>query len=339
MSIKLEEKELAIKLRKEYDDKAKEIAKLDDLTLEWFNAIDENRKLFYKAIKHERSFLDSLPEDLKEEFNSKNGFEKKDFSNNTYNYHPYVTDYNRKNYIDVLTSMSGKTKEEIIEIVKNKMAAGMDETEAYRTAFKELPLRKDKFFIALDLETASPSEVDLRGKFDFGARTEIIEIGYLKVSLDEEKNFTPLHYSELFGVHKDLFDTNGTGLVEVHNITKEMVEGKDRFIENDEAQLALYHILKNCVLVAHNARFEIGQLSHHLKGFNKLYKSGNLEILDTMHVSKFYMPENERNTNECFVESTGGQYENAHRAYDDAVMSFNSLMRLKGLSEFEKKEF
>lgn len=220
-----------------------------------------------------------------------------------------------------MSAISGKTIEQIIK-VRDKLK-NMTELEAYRYIMERVPLRTDKPIIALDLEAASPSLRDMNNKFDFGPRTEIIEVGYIKVWPDGKVKT----YSKLFGIDPNLIKTNGTGREDVHNISPKDIKGLTRFVDDLEAQKEIYNDLKDSILLAHNARYEKGQLSHSLRGFNKLLKENRLEIIDTMHLSQFFMPQNENNTNEAFVTNTGGKYEEAHRAFADALMSLNAFMR------------
>lgn len=319
----------AIELRKEYEQEAEEISKLDNTSNEWFDRIDKNRKLFFRALVKEYKFLDFLNEEQLEKFNEKRMGKTRSLNAN-FNFHPNVENWNRKNYLQVLTSMTGASKERIIHLRDTRLK-DKTETEAYRIMFNNFPLNLDRPIVALDLEAASPKLRDMYGQFDFGPRTEIIEVGYVKIWPDGKIK----KYSKLFGVDENLLKTNGTGREDVHNISVDEIKNLTRFVDDLEAQKEIYNDLKDCVFVAHNSRYELNQLTHSLRGFAKLKKDNRITILDTMHVSQCYMPENENNTNEVFVTNTGGKYENAHRAYSDALMSLNALFRLKGIKEIE----
>jgi len=78
--------------------------------------------------------------------------------------------------------------------VRDKLE-NMTELEAYRYIMERIPLRTDEPIVALDLEAASPSLRDMNNKFDFGPRTEIIEVGYIKVWPDGKvKNRVPQEF-------------------------------------------------------------------------------------------------------------------------------------------------
>lgn len=327
----LEYRNEAIKLREEYEQRARELKKLDDTTKEWFDGIDENRKLFFKALLPEYKFLSYLNDKQMAIFTeSRMGKPKK--NNPNYNFHPEIDDYNRSNCLNLMCAISGKSIKQIIK-VRGKLT-NMTELEAYRYIMERLPLRNDKPIIALDLEAASPSLRDMKSKFDFGPRTEIIEVGYIKVWPDGKIK----KYSKLFGVDPNLLETNGTGREDIHNISPEDIKDLPRFVDDLEAQKEIYNDLKDSILLAHNARYEKGQLSHSLRGFNKLLKENRLEVIDTMHLSLFFMPQNENNTNEVFVTNTGGKYEEAHRAFADALMSLNAFMRYFNKPEIQIKK-
>ena len=313
------------KLLSEYYEDAEKLKQEDNSTDEWHKKVDENRRKFYKAKRMEYAYRELQPESLKE----KPKEEKKQRywgRGSSYNPHPDYNDKTKNDYLTVVSSYTGLSHEEIQSQMNNYKQNELSDTEAIREVFKNTPLRMDKPIVAIDLETNALPLEEMNGEFDRGPRSEIIEVGYCKIYPDgrvEEK-------SALYGVSEDLYEINGSGAVDVHNITPEDIKEKERFIGHSKDQEQLINDLKGSVMLAHNAQFEINQLGHSLKGFNKLLKDNEIEVLDTMNVSKYFMPENERNTNEVFVQNTGGKYENAHRALSDAKMSYNALMRLKG---------
>lgn len=251
-------------------------------------------------------------------------------SNKPYNYHPDIEGkIHTKNANAVLQSAYGLDEKTINEEIKKRKDEGMNQTEAYRDLWKNSEFRNDKSFVALDLETAGIRTQQV----DTGAYSTIIEVGYVKL---DDDNIS--HSSELYGVPDNLLKSHGTGAENIHGISPEMVEGKNTFIENKDAQKKVLDDLKGNVLIAHNARFEIQQLSHNLPGFKKAYDKGEIEVLDTRAVSQYFLPDAETNTNESFVKATGGEYHNAHRAYSDAVMSLNALRRMKNLPEIEEQD-
>lgn len=225
----LEYRNEAIKLREEYEQRAKELKNLDNTTKEWFDGIDENRKFFFKALLPEYKFLSYLNDKQLEKFiEYRMGKPRKE--NPNYNFHPEITDYNRSNCLNLMSAISGKTIEQIIK-VRDKLE-NMTELEAYRYIMERIPLRTDKPIVALDLEAASPSLRDMNNKFDFGPRTEIIEVGYIKVWPDGKVK----KFSKLFGVDPNLLETNGTGREDIHNISPNDIKDLPRFVDDLEAQ-------------------------------------------------------------------------------------------------------
>lgn len=250
-------------------------------------------------------------------------------SNKPYNYHPDIEGKSHtKNANKILQSAYGLDEKTITEEIKKRKDEGMTQTEAYRDLWNKSELRNDKNFVALDLETAGIRTTQV----DNGPYSTIIEVGYVKLDNDNVS-----HNSELYGVPNNLLKSHGTGAENVHGISPDMIKGKELFVNNKEHQKKILNDLKGNVLIAHNANFEIQQLSHNLPGFKKAYDNGEIEILDTRVVSQYFLPEAESNTNESFVKATGGEYRNAHRAYSDAVMSLNALRKMKNLPKIEEQ--
>lgn len=198
---------------------------------------------------------------------------------------------------------------------------GIDATTAYRRLWQTAPRRTDKPFVYLDLEAAAPE----LGEVDRGPYSEVIEVGWVK----EHPDGTVERHESLYGVHPDLLATDGTGAQHIHNISPEMVADRPRFVDDLDAQRELMAQLRGCVVVAHAAKYEDGQLGHNLRNWNFYRNRGDVEVLDTRAVSSYFMPDNPTNTNKAFVEATGGTYEGAHRALADAEMTRAALGRLK----------
>lgn len=297
---------------------------------EWFDTVQEAKNLRYRMSALAKERENYMTQDQLEEEREKSKLkERAKKTHDASFYHPEVLDDSmRRDISEVVTSFSGMSKEEFSQKVSELQASGLSDIDAARKMFAETPMRTDKPIVAIDLETAAPS---FAGIVDRGPSSSIIEVGYVKMypNGDVEKK------SYLCGVPDDLAATDGTGAEDIHHISLDMVDGKIPFVDDREKQRELYKDLHGSVLLAHNADFEKGQLSHNLRGFNQLVANGDVEILDTMNVNKYFNPETEDNTNKSFVESTGGTYEDAHRAFEDAMMSLNALLRLKGMKEVD----
>lgn len=314
-------------------DEAKAIGQKEGKSDKWFDKIEEGRQKMYDHIKSRRDYRELRTQEEKDNEEPYVRYNSHADPNNPYNFHPDVDDTTRWQYEQVITSYSGMSKDEVKAAVAEKMKAGLNETEAHRELFKEVPLRSDKPIIMIDIETSGFRDAEVLGKLDNGERSEILEVGYIVRYPDGSMK----KVSDIYKTDEKLTNLVGTGFEDVHHISvDEMNEkGLQRLADNTEKQREIHDDLKGAVMIAHNANFERARLSHNVRGVGKLFDNKEIEILDTMHVSKFYMPDNERNTNQSFVENTGGEYTGAHRAYQDAWMSTNALFRLKGEPELE----
>lgn len=151
----------------------------------------------------------------------------------------------------------------------------------------------ERGFVFLDLETSGMSPKS----------GHIIEIGAIR---DDGAIF-----NELYGVHDTHVEWNGTGMVEVHQITVEDIAGKPVFIDDDAAIEALREFVGNRVIVAHNAMFEKRWLSEIFPDF---------DYADTMHLFSAVVESAPNNKMSSLVAWAGLDYVNAHRAFADAKM-------------------
>lgn len=288
----------------------------------WFEMVQKEKEAVYKreCLHLERVAL--LSEKGREKFSPESLTPRKFTSSGDYNYHPEVdaTPKDEKAAFDALVAYSGRSPEVLSASIQEKIESGLSKTEAYRQVWNENELRKDKPIVSIDLEAASPKGSTV----DTGKYSSIIEVGYIKQMPDG----TTVKKNYLCGVPEDLEKTHGTGAEHIHNISVDMVKGKKVFVEDKERQRELLKDLDGSLIVAHNARYETTQFSHNLFGFNKLVSDGRVEVLDTRDVVKYYLPESPTNTNEDFVATTGGTYEGAHRAFEDASMTFEALKRM-----------
>lgn len=296
-------------------------------TDEWYGLSQKRKRLFYamKRAEYDRDVILGIDKTLEEQIKDSN--EALDaaaakWKTPDFDYHPDVTDKNEFEPRQAIASFSGLTENEVTERVSAHMDEGLTRTEAYRKVWDEVELRTDKPFVSIDLESAAPLD---QAWVDLGRNTSLIEVGYVKRYPDgtvEEKSY-------LCGVPDDLREVYGTGASHVHNITPEMVEGMTPFSEDPEQMKELLDDLRGSVMIAHNARYEKSQFSYNLQGFNKMVDDGDLEILDTKNVVKHFVEGAPTWSNQSFIETTGGTYENAHRALSDAQGTLAALMRHK----------
>lgn len=287
------------------------------------------KKARYDSLSPEMKIVDDRVQEMKtERENTKKArwFADQEAKNGIYNFHPDIDKNTGDQARQVITALSGLSAEEVNNMALAKMAEGKTITESFREVFAEVPLRTDKPIISVDIETAAPL---INGWVDKGPLSTIIQVGYVIRQPDGT-----LEKNEYFaGVPDDLMVSVGTGAEHVHHITPEMVAGLTPLTEMPEKQKEILEVFKGGVLLAHNAAFEVGQFTHSVPGFARSVKAGDIEILDTQQVSRFYCPQTTANTNEAFVVGTGGEYVKAHRALSDAEMSMNALLRTKGEKE------
>lgn len=318
--------EEAIKLEVQLLDKAASDTKGTD---GYFDAVQVIRKRAlekYKQRKHVETFVnkDKLEEVLAVKFPEKAPWK----GSSNYNFHPEISHKNFNfgvgNFISAYTGKPlGQVRGEIKEMrglagIPGRMSLH-EGTIAY---WNNQSVRTDKPIISLDLETANP--LDTGSLYDNGQLTYIIEFGAIKTYPDgrvERKDF-------LSGVPVEFADAHGTGYVDTHNISVDMVEGKPEFT-HESTQKEIMEFLDGSVVMAHNAYFERKQLTNSLRGFRDAVNKGNIEMMDTMQFCKFMVPEAERNSNEAFVEAAGLEYTGAHRAYNDAEMTLNAFNVLR----------
>lgn len=310
---------------KRFEKETKELEKQDGYLYsdEWFDRIQETKHLHYRTREIEVRMNELATQVAEAE--SQEG-SKSSSASSTYNYHPEITEKNQKAPLTVLSAFTGRGSADIHNEVNTLVQKGMTLTEAYRDIWNRSAIRTDKKIVSIDLETAAP-QVPGYG-VDMGGRSEIIEIGYV-LRTPDGKNTAK---ETMHGVPELLLKSDGTGAEAVHNISPEMVKGLTPLADDPEVQRRVLDDLNGSVLVAHNATFEKSQLTNGIRGFRSLLESGNIEILDTREVCKWFIPEAPNNTNQAFAESSGIEYENAHRALSDATMTLKALLGNKGVS-------
>lgn len=309
---------------------------------QWLARVLKRKSLYYRMLALEARRITFLPEEaaqaarqakedaLNSEKERNNVWFEGIKANGSFKIHPSMdTPATRRDAIRAVARFSGYSEESLEEDVARLEEDGMSATEAIRQLWALASPRTDKPLLSLDLEVAAPL---VRGRVDNGPYSTIIEVGWIKRYPDgtcESKSY-------LCGVPEDFLYAEGTGAQHIHNITPEMVKGRP-LLQDDQGRLQeILRELQECILVAHSAKFELGQLKHNIPGVAALIQEGKLEVLDTRDVCRFFVPETEDNTNRSFVEAAGGTYgAGAHRAYQDALMTLNALLAFKGHTPVE----
>ena len=196
----------------------------------------------------------------------------------------------------------------------NLVASGVDHHDAMMSMYNTVePADWKKDIVSIDLETSSSTE-----------RTgSIIEIG---ITRRNGKNEVLAEYNHRFGLRDDrILDINGTGFQEVHKIAPEDIRGKRPF-SDPEVQKEVMELLKGGVMLAHNKSYETKWLNQHLEGFHE----AKLPAIDTMHISRYQVPDSPNNKLESFSAHHGIPYVDAHSALPDAQMAVDALFNFMG---------
>jgi DNA polymerase III epsilon subunit family exonuclease len=153
-------------------------------------------------------------------------------------------------------------------------------------------------YVVIDLETTGLKKYD-----------RIVEVGVVK--LDPSGNIIE-NYSTL------IRPTIPMDATSIHGITEDMVRHAPT-METFYPQLL--RILDGCVLVAHNAKFEVNSLNRELKESGINFRLNN--FIDTLEVAKSLPLENNRLSN--LADYYGIPYLNPHEAFGDAVVTAQIL--------------
>lgn len=223
--------------------------------------------------------------------------------------------------IDSLSAFSGISVRELLEQVYFIMETEkVSRHTATQKLYLSLEKRQDKPFVYLDFETAARDVEDI-GTVDQGHYSEIIEVGYIK----QYPNGTSEENTFLLDMDETLKELAGTGAEHIHNISPDMIAGKQKF-SDPEIQEKMQEVLWDSVIVAHSAVFEDIQLTWNLRNYAMERSHGNIEVLDSKIMTAVFIHTENGNRNQDLVEVTGLQYgDDAHRALADAKMTMNAL--------------
>lgn len=194
------------------------------------------------------------------------------------------------------------------------VASGADHHDAMMSLYNSVdPAQWKKDIVSIDLETSNTTE-----------RTgSIIEIG---ITRRNGKNEVVAEYSHRFGLRDErILDINGTGMQDVHKIAPEDIRGKRPFT-HPEVQKEVMAMMSGGVMLAHNKPFETKWLNQYLDGFH----DAKIPSIDTMHISRYQVPETPNNKLESFSEHHGIPYVDAHSALPDAQMTVDALFNFLG---------
>lgn len=204
-----------------------------------------------------------------------------------------------------------KTKTELAVAVREKLAQVVSTGEIVLTG------RKHKL-VGLDIETTSLAASSGR----------IIETG---IFCYDDSGQAKVVLSRLHGLSERERIGDGVGEEDVHGISLDMIADKAPLFGDAELAKQIVDMLRHNVLVAHNAAFEDSWLCTWLPGYAKARDAGEIQILDTMYLSKWFITEEVSATHcnlETFCIFNGVPYVGAHAAGRDAQMMMEALVRL-----------
>jgi len=172
-------------------------------------------------------------------------------------------------------------------------------------------------FVVFDIETTGFSAVNDR----------IIEIGAVKVSHGE--------VTERFGTFVNPQRPIPFEIEKLTGINDNMVVDAPLI---EEALTDFLAFSKNCVLVAHNAEFDIGFINQNFKNMGLPH---DFTVVDTLAFSRSVL-DNLRNYKlDTVVETLGGSLKNHHRAVDDAnatadvFITFMQMMKKRDITDLD----
>lgn len=196
---------------------------------------------------------------------------------------------------------------------------GMSLTEAVHTLLREhYDRNKLGVLVGVDGETAAIVG-DVPHRPFLPAYSDWIESGVALIGPDG----SIVTHHRRHGADSRILEVNGTGAEHVHGISPKDIEGLPRFIDDHQW---LRDLLEPAdVIVAHHMLFEKAHLRPIMYDIVT-----DKPWLDTQWLVKHFVPSQsvtDRNTLQDFVTNMGGEYTGAHRAYVDARMMMESLMK------------
>jgi len=121
------------------------------------------------------------------------------------------------------------------------------------------------------------------------------------------------------------------GATNANGITDEMLRGKPRF---DQVGGGLWHAIKNRVLVAHNARFDLNCFAHECKKVG--WKQPDFQAIDSLKLSRSLLTGQPNNQLKTLANMVGHSWSgDAHRAMADVEALFTIMDYL--FSQFTNK--
>ena len=166
-------------------------------------------------------------------------------------------------------------------------------------------------FVVFDIETTGFSPT----------KNRIIEIGAVKVS--EGK------IVDRFSTFVDPLTPIPFEIEKLTGITDDMVMGAEQI---DVALPRFLEFCEGCILVAHNARFD---MSFIMENCDRQGISHDFTYVDTVGIARIFLPGQKKHTLDAVAKALGVSLENHHRAVDDAEATAEIFVKLIVLMEKE----
>lgn len=232
--------------------------------------------------------------------------------------------YNTADLAKKLSVYTGESFEDCVIIVRDAFGIGKNHANITPQVIQDTmialyakhdPRQRKRGLVGIDIETNHTST----------KAGHIIETGIIVSHNDGtlEEVFDKLH-----GLSEISMNAFGVGAEEVHHISTDMIEGKASF-DDPEIQKAILDELRGKTIVAHNANFEDQFLTVNLYGYAELRDAGEIDILDTMYLSRYVLLDSDDNSLKSFAEYNGIEYVDAHRALNDTRFMMQALRNLQ----------
>ncbi len=215
--------------------------------------------------------------------------------------YPDAFDAGKKNEIKVIYGMEGYLMGDESKIVYN-----------------EKPMSLDGDFVVFDIETTG-----LKARFH-----ELIEIAGVKVSGGKITE----RFSEFVKPTTEILPH----ITELTRITNEMVSGADNA---QNVLMRFVEFAKGCVLVAHNANFDVGFLKRYAEKFGIPF---DFCYVDTLGLSRKLVTNIKRHRLDRVAKALGIPFEGHHRAINDAEVTakiftvFTDSLKRKGITDISR---
>lgn len=185
--------------------------------------------------------------------------------------------------------------------------------------------RGNRLIASIDIETAGNNGEGIHAAAAFiPARGKIIEVGITTYTQSGKK---VEEYSSLYRPDDEFLALNGTGAVEVHNITVSDLDGAPTW-ESEQAEV--FNRLNGHIVLAQNYDFERNWLSEHCPGF----ADAKLPYSDTLEQARvgLNLPAYKL---QRICSEVGVPYLCSHRAFADAVMTLRAYFKVQNHMETE----